>query len=219
VLQLDRAAALESGRITIRSEANRVPEANRGLHSELVLEGRLAQPHLWASVTHDAVLEEHRHDGSHGKTPVRQLGVELPRLLSWIRRSQKLPAIVTWSACLVVVEASLVVDEAHVGNDLCPAKRRHLGKSCQTVGHIRKLQAHGGRQVARELACDLRRQVAHAGKHADAPVLQLDRAAALESGRITIRSEANRVPEANRGLHSELVLESLQCDQAPGCCN
>ena len=88
--------------------------------------------------------------------------------------------------------------------------RLHLGDGAEAVGDVRELQARARGQVARQLAGDLRGDVAHGRKHADAAVLDLGLAAALEVLHAAVSGETKRIEESDWILHTTLVLEGPQ---------
>merc|ERR1719436_2290407 len=214
MFQFNGAPSLESGEVAIRAEAERVPKANRILNAKLALEGPQRRPRVQGPVTpgraRKTILEEHADDGHHCQAAIRDLSAELLRLLLRVRRGEHLPAVVAWSATLVILEAAAELAEAEVRNDLRPAQGRHLRDRRQAVRDVLELQASGGAQVPRDLASDLRSDVAHGCQHADAAMFQFNGAPSLESGEVAIRAEAERVPKANRILNAKLALEGPQ---------
>merc|ERR1719188_1350813 len=214
MLQLDGAATLERSDVPVRGKAQRIPKAHWLLDAELILEGSQRRCVVQRPITPrgpgKSVLKEHADDGHHGKAPICQLRSKLLFLLSRIARGEDLEAVVTWGTSLPVVRTSRQLNEAAVGNHLCPAKSWHLGDGSQAVGNVRELQASRVRQVARELTRDLGCDVAHGGKHGDAPVLQLDGAATLERSDVPVRGKAQRIPKAHWLLDAKLVLEGPQ---------
>jgi len=77
------------------------------------------------------------------------------------------------------------------------AKRPTAASPQSAIGGVGELQAKGRRQVAREFEI-LRDDIAEGGQHADAAVLQLRSAAALEGVDITVRRQTKRVQEPHR---------------------
>merc|ERR1711959_20730 len=214
MLDLDRAAALEGCHVAISSEAKRIPETNRLLHTELALESPQRRCGVQRPIAPcracQAILEEHTDDRNHGQASVGNLSCQLLCLLGWIGRGQDLEAIVSWCACLVILKATRELAEAEISSDLGPAKRGNLGDSSEAIGDVGKLQACRWRQVAWQLSCDLRSDVTDGCQHADSAMIDFDGTAALEGCHVAIGGEAKRVPETNRLLHTELALESPQ---------
>ena len=75
-----------------------------------------------------------------------------------------------------------------------------LGDGAQAIRDVLELQASAWRQVAWQLARDLRGDVAHGGQHADAAVLDLSLATALEVLHAAISGEAERIEKSDRIL-------------------
>jgi len=108
------------------------------------------------------------------------------------------------SPWLLAHEEALVVAQEEA--NLEPAFQRHLGDGCEAVRDIRELQPLCWRQIARPSEV-LGHDVANAGQHANATVLELHSAAAPEGIRVAVLGQAGWIPEANRCLHSHLALE------------
>ena len=156
------------------------------------------------------LLEEHAHDGNHGQTAVGKLRRELALLDLRVIRREHLPSEVT---CSSRSSRRLVLGhlaEGHVGRNLAPPCRWNLGDGSQAIGHVRELQAHGRREVSRELSGDLRGHVTHACEHGDSAVLDLRCSTAGIGLSVAIRGEADGVPKSERWLHTELILEGTQ---------
>jgi len=171
VLDLRSAAALEGLLIAVLGVAEGVPESERRLHAEFRLEG----PERGAGVERpvapgrasQTILEEHPHDGHHGKASVGDLGVQTPcPPLSVVgRKKRRLPAVVAGRGLVdLTADAAGLAPEA-VGKDLEPARCGHLGDGREAIGHVCKLQLCRVGQVSRELARDLRGDVAHGREH------------------------------------------------------
>ena len=79
--------------------------------------------------------------------------------------------------------------------------------------------ACGGGQEARELACDLRCNVAHGGQHGNPSVLQLHGTAAPEGRDIAVGSEAKGIPEALDDTKAATLRINRKADipQCPVC--
>mmetsp|Transcript_38511 Transcript_38511/g.111242 ORF Transcript_38511/g.111242 Transcript_38511/m.111242 type:complete len:206 (+) Transcript_38511:277-894(+) len=111
---------------------------------------------------------------------------------------------------VVLAKASGASTIEAVGQELGPACRWDLGDGRRTAGDIRMFEAHRWRHVARRLDREFRIDAFHGCEHADSDVVDLDIPLPLESGNVVVTGEAQRVPEADRGLHPEFVLESSQ---------
>ena len=160
MLQLGGAAALEGVDVTVGSEADGVPESERCLHSELILEGlpegaRVAGP-VAPRGAGESVLEEEANNAHHGQAAVGNLGVQLLLLDLRVVRGDHLPAevaIIRRSARDLLLGD---LAEGHVRQDLRPARHGHLSDGCEAVRDVCELQVHGWRQVSWELAGDPR---------------------------------------------------------------
>jgi len=79
MLDLRLPAALEVGFVAILAQAQRVPEADRWLHTQLALEGTERRVCVQCPVSpcaaSQSILEQHAHDSSHGKTAICELGI------------------------------------------------------------------------------------------------------------------------------------------------
>merc|ERR1719203_2405045 len=82
MLDLSGTAPLEVPLVAIAGEAYRVPEADRGLHAQLVLEsperGVGVQGPIAPCGPGEAVLKEHADDRHHGQAAVGNLDVQPP---------------------------------------------------------------------------------------------------------------------------------------------
>merc|ERR1719284_1022571 len=214
MLELRLTTALEVLHVAIGGEAGRIPEAHWVLHAQLVLEGpqwRVSvQRPVTPSVARQSILEEHADDRHHGKATICQLSGQLFLFLRGFRRREDLEAKVALAGRSAGRLILRELTEGPVSQDLRPTRTWHLGDGRQAIRHVLKLDTHGWGQVARELACDLRCDVAHGGKHGHPAMLELCLTAALEVLHIAIGSEAGRIPEAHRVLHAQLVLEGPQ---------
>merc|ERR1719323_1880343 len=161
------------------------------------------------SRTSEAILEKHSYDGHHSKASVGDFSIQAPRphLNVVGGKQRRLPAVVTGCSFVNLATEAAGLAPGSVGEDLEPASSRHLGDRRKAVGDISKLELRGVGQVARELACELRCDVAHGGQHGDAAMLDLRGAAALEGLLVSVLGVAKGVPEAERRLNAKLRLE------------
>ena len=155
-------------------------------------------------------LEEHADNGHHRKAAVGKLGRQLLGLLSRITGGQHFEAEVArggrGAGRLVLGNFA----EGHVSKDLSPSGCWHLGDGSKAVGHIGEFQSCGWRQISRELASDLWSDVTHGSKHRDTTMFQLRLAAALEVLDAAVGRESCRIPETDRILNAQLILECSQ---------
>ena len=155
-------------------------------------------------------LEEHADDGHHGEAAVGKLGRQLLGFLSRVGGGQHLEAEVArgsrGAGRLVLGNFA----EGHVSKDLSPSGCWHLGDGSKAVGHIGEFQSCGWRQISRELSSDLWSNVTHGSKHRDTTMLQLRLAAALEVLDAAVGRESCRIPETDRILNAQLILECSQ---------
>jgi len=216
VLELNGSAALERVQVAVGGQAQRVPEAQRRLCTQLVFEGTQRRSSVIGPVTPgasgQAILKEHADDRHHGQSAVGQLGRQLLGLLLGIRRSQHLEAVVTRGAALVVIEATAELDKAKVRSDLSPSCHWHLRDCRKPIRDVSELKASRWRQESRQFPGDLWSDISHGGHHRDASVLQFHGSAALERRHITVRGKSYGVPEADGRLNAQLILEGGQVD-------
>ena len=146
----------------------------------------------------------------------RNKTTKLPRMMSTTHASAMLCAGVRTAAAAGrraegarPEEREERVDEVAAHDELSPCERDALrgredgGGRWRRAESARPQEHEGGEAVDR---AQLRGDVAHGGRHADAAVLQLCLAAARE----VFRCEASKVPEANRRLLAALVLEGAE---------
>ncbi|CAN0053431.1 unnamed protein product, partial [Ectocarpus fasciculatus] len=141
--------------------------------------------------------------------------VELDRALGGLgllghgvpRRSEGVAAVgeVTGEGALHVLHHGQL-EEADEREDLGEARRGDLGEGRHTVGHVGEGQVGRVGEHAGE-ARVLLGEVAGDGEHSNAAVLHLHVAEALEALLVRVLEEAERVPEAERGLCADLGLE------------
>merc|ERR1719188_1719351 len=221
MLDLRLTAAPKSFCVTILAQAKWIPKANGLLNAELALEGterrRCIQSPVAPRRACQAVLEEHAHDCCHRKAAIRDFSAQLFGLLRRVIRREHLPAIVAWSAAFIILEAPAALHDASEEDDLHPAQRRHLREGRHAVRNVGERQTSRGADETWPFEV-LWNYVACRRNHADAPVFDLYRTAALEGGEITVSSKAQRVPEAHWFLNAELALEGPErrsCVQSP----
>merc|ERR1719188_2003369 len=213
MLDLRLTAAPKSFCVTIFAQAKWIPITNGRLNTELALEGakwrRRVQGPVAPRRASQAVLEEHAHDCYHRKAAICDFSAQLLGLLRRVIRREHLPAVVTWSAAFIVLEAPAALHDAGEEDDLHPAERRNLREGRHAVGNVGERQTIRGADHTWPLVV-LRYDVTSRRNHTDATVLNLYRAAALEGGEIAIGSEAEGVPETDWLLNAELALEGAQ---------
>jgi len=214
--------------VAISSQLERIPEANWGLDTKLVLEstqrGRSVQGPVTPGGASESILEEHADDGHHGKTSVGDLSVQPLGLdvafahgvgalhsgeTSWHAEDASVREVTRGARRIVLVSEELGLAEAAEEEPLRQASSRNLGQSGKAVRHISELDALARRQVATELEV-LWRDVANGGEHAHAAMLDLSGTTPPEILGVAISSQLERIPEANWGLDTKLVLESTQ---------
>mmetsp|Transcript_28385 Transcript_28385/g.72062 ORF Transcript_28385/g.72062 Transcript_28385/m.72062 type:complete len:213 (+) Transcript_28385:113-751(+) len=98
------------------------------------------------------------------------------------------------------------LEEAHEREDLREAGRRHDRERREAGRHVSEREAV--RELAREADAGRRHDVAKDGEHADAAVLDLDEAEAVEALLVGAVEQVERVDEAERRLRAELRLEA-----------
>mmetsp|Transcript_81182 Transcript_81182/g.205187 ORF Transcript_81182/g.205187 Transcript_81182/m.205187 type:complete len:289 (-) Transcript_81182:343-1209(-) len=227
MLKLYAPAALEGKQVPIGGEAHGIPKAHGLLHAQLVLKGTQGRVRVQGPIAprraSETVLEEHANDGHHSQTAIRQLRVQaLPPQVLVLRGQQRgLPAGISRVAPLtvaVVAEATRALTEQSIQDDLHPSCTWHLGDGSQAVRDVLKLQICSWGEIARKLTRDLRRDVAHGRQHGDPAMLQLGLTPALEVLNAAIGGVADGIPEAQRRLHTQLVLKGSQrrvCVESP----
>ena len=94
-----------------------------------------------------------------GQAAVRDLRGELLLLLGRVRGGQHLEAEVTRSSRSARRLVLRELAEGTVGNDLRPARRRHLGDGRKAVRDVGELEAGRRREITGQLASDLRGDV------------------------------------------------------------
>ena len=134
----------------------------------------------WARTCAQPVSEEHADDRHHREL----LGLGLR-----VAAGQNLETEVTWLA-LGAVHARICSQPAAGTLEIAPL----------AIGDVRVHHAHGRGQLFGQLADYLRGDAAHGRKHRDAAVIDLRGAAALEGVMVPVAGEAQRAPEAERGL-------------------
>merc|ERR1719188_894523 len=164
------------------------------------------RPHCRASAAHRAVLEQHAHDGHHGQTAIRELGVELPlpplvvlHGPASVRDTKDASVLIVTRIAARVCPIQAEVNQTAEDDDLRPAEEWHLAEGRQAVRDLRKLHALGWRAVPWPLV-ELRNHIPDGCEHGDTAVLELDLAAALEGVYVPVLGEPGRIPEADRGL-------------------
>merc|ERR1719235_2218838 len=126
---------------------------------------RLVQRPVAPRRASEPVLEEHPDDSHHRQPAICYLGCELLLFLRWVTGREHLEPEVPlrgWGPWGLVLRE---LAEGAVCQDLPPTGQRHLGDRPQAVRDVGELQAHGRGKVAGQLACELWRDVAHAGEH------------------------------------------------------
>ena len=99
-------------------------------------------------------LKEHSDDCHHRKAAIGKLCAEFFCLLGRIRWSQDLEAEVSSGSRCARRLILRNLAECHVGQDLAPTCRRHLGDCCKSIWHVSKFESGGWGQIAWELASD-----------------------------------------------------------------
>jgi len=218
VLDLHRSPALEGVGVAVLGQAERIEESNRRLSAKFVLECAewrvsIERP-VPPSAASESILEQHAHDRHHRQPSVGELRSKppLPCLRVTAREERRPPAHVSRLVPLVDVSVVARIDlaEGGVRNNLEPAQAWHFGDGRQAVGNVGKLHFLREREVAWPVACNLWRDVAHCGQHANAAVLDLHRSPALEGVGVAVLGQAERIEESNRRLRSKLVFEGAQ---------
>eukprot|EP00972_Heterocapsa_arctica_P083664 12329152-Heterocapsa_arctica.AAC.1 len=97
---------------------------------------------------------------------------------------------------------------------MTPARGRHLGDGGQAFRRVRELQASGRRQVVRQLASSLRRDVTHGRKLGDVAVSDLRLAAAGKVLGAAICSEASRAPQKPTGACTPSMFTNARSGKA-----
>merc|ERR1719203_2332619 len=140
MLDLSGTAPLEVPLVAIAGEAYRVPEADRGLHAQLVLEsperGVGVQGPIAPCGPGEAVLKEHADDRHHRQAAIGNLDVQPPGVRVGITVVDQWWLVAEPGA--VPGEAGGVLTGKAVGNDLSPANL--LRRPCLTSVARRRLK-------------------------------------------------------------------------------
>jgi len=227
VLQLDDPAAPELRvgelRVTVRTQAKRIPEAERRASTQLLGEVRSSpqgrvrvQGPVAPSAASEAVLEPHAHDRHHSQAAIVDLSQQALLLLGHVGNgfaSRQAEGAIALVITGVLPRWRLQVEDldgANEGQDLQDTQTRDLGRGGEAIREICELHTLAGGAEAGPPEV-LRHDVAQARKHRHTAVLQLDDPAAPELRvgelRVTVRTQAKRIPEAERRASTQLLGE------------
>merc|ERR1712086_1150951 len=209
--------------IPIFGKSNRIPETHGCLNAQLILKSPQWRIGVACPVTPSracqAILEEHADDRHHGKSAICNLRVQPASLGVRVvcGKQWRFPSHVSWCVVHVCIVAGLDFCEPSICNHLNPTCEWNLADGSESVWNVCKLQVLTGRQEAWPFSSELRRDVAHGCKHANAAMLDFYGTPTPERKLIPIFGKSNRIPETNGCLNAQLILKSPQWRTGVAC--